>query len=271
MSFDRVCDYRCDPIYQWDMEFGNVGSSDGATKPWECSGHVVKLCLNDEICMELRGPAGDAPVECKEGFAIDFVWKSISFDRMQKAMKTFAVDEFSVTGFLYHTILGHPIEPQIIKTALPAKIHAPGLPELNHSQVAAIKSVLQKPLSLIQGPPGTGKTVTSATLVYTWIKSNESQVLVCAPSNVAVDHLTEKIHQTVCFYLTGVCVSNGTDIVYCDDRTLQGLKVVRLAAKSRESVASSVTFLTLHHLVRQLALQAKNENNTNAAYLELYR
>jgi regulator of nonsense transcripts 1 len=33
-------------------------------------------------------------------------------------------------------------------------------------QVAAVKQVLQKPLSLIQGPPGTGKTVTSATIVY---------------------------------------------------------------------------------------------------------
>ena len=32
------------------------------------------------------------------GFTVDFVWKSTSFDRMQKAMKTFAVDEYSVTG-----------------------------------------------------------------------------------------------------------------------------------------------------------------------------
>ena len=37
-----------------------------------------------------------------------------------------------------------------------AKVSAPGLPELNHSQVTAVKAVLEKPLSLIQGPPGTG-------------------------------------------------------------------------------------------------------------------
>jgi len=66
-------------------------------------------------------------------------------------MKTFAVDEFSVTGYLYHLLLGHEVEPQTIRTNLPSKIFAPGLPELNHSQVAAVKSVLQKPLSLIQG------------------------------------------------------------------------------------------------------------------------
>ena len=59
----------------------------------------------------------------------------------------------------------------------------------------AVKHVLQKPLSLIQGPPGTGKTVTSAAIVYNLIKMGKGPVLVCAPSNIAVDQLTEKIHR----------------------------------------------------------------------------
>jgi regulator of nonsense transcripts 1 len=116
------------------------------------------------------------------------------------------------------------------------------LPELNHSQVYAVKSVLQKHLSLIQGPPGTGKTVTSATIVYHLAKMNSGQVLVCAPSNVAVDQLTEKIHAT-------------------------GLKVVRLTAKSREALDSPVSFLTLHeqvhnndtHVELQKLIQLKTE------------
>lgn len=32
-----------------------------------------------------------------------------SFDRMQAALKTFAVDNTSVSGYLYHTILGHQV------------------------------------------------------------------------------------------------------------------------------------------------------------------
>lgn len=110
------------------------------------------------------------------------------------------------------------------------RVAAPNLPDLNHSQVYAVKSVLQKPLSLIQGPPGTGKTVTSASIVYHLSKMNPGQVLVCAPSNVAVDQLTEKIHLT-------------------------GLKVVRVQAKSREALDSSVQFLTLHEQV------AKNDTH----------
>lgn len=38
------------------------------------------------------------PVDLNHGFSVDFVWKSTSFDRMQGAMKTFAVDETSVSG-----------------------------------------------------------------------------------------------------------------------------------------------------------------------------
>ena len=127
-------------------------------------------------------------------------------------------------------VLAHIFRPQMLKNNLPKKFSVPNLPELNHSQIFAVKSVLQKPLSLIQGPPGTGKTVTSATIVYHLAKMNQGPVLVCAPSNVAVDQLTEKIHYT-------------------------GLKVVRVSAKSREALESSVSFLTLHEQV------AKNEIN----------
>lgn len=44
-------------------------------------------------------------------------------------------------------------------------------------QVYAVKSVLQKPVSLIQGPPGTGKTVTSAAIVYHLAKQGQGQVI----------------------------------------------------------------------------------------------
>lgn len=194
-------------------------------KAWEGVGHVIKIPNNvsDEIGLELRRTEG-VPSECTHNFAADFVWKSTSFDRMQLAMKTFAVDEKSVSGYIYHKLLGHDLEPQVLRTQMPKRFSAPGLPELNHSQMYAVKSVLQKPISLIQGPPGTGKTVTSASIVYHLAKMNPGQVLVCAPSNVAVDQLTEKIHNT-------------------------GLKVARLTAKSREALDSSVAFLTLHHQV----------------------
>lgn len=75
---------------------------------WSCLGQVIKLTNNEEIALELRSNA-NAPVDCKDGFSIDFIWKSTTYDRMQTAMKTFAVDETSLSGYLYHRLLGHEV------------------------------------------------------------------------------------------------------------------------------------------------------------------
>ncbi|TDZ25893.1 Regulator of nonsense transcripts 1-like protein [Colletotrichum orbiculare MAFF 240422] len=202
----------------------------GELRPaWEGVGYVIKIPNNqsDEVTLELRkaGNEKTVPTECTHNFSADYVWKATSYDRMQYAMKTFAVDDMSVSGYIFHKLLGHDVAVAPQKTTMPKKFSVPGLPDLNTSQIAAIKAVLSTPLSLIQGPPGTGKTVTSATIIYHLCKMNNGQVLVCAPSNVAVDQLCERIHRT-------------------------GLKVVRLTAKSREDVESSVSFLALHEQVR---------------------
>ena len=57
------------------------------------------LDVSDEIALELRRADG-VPSDCTHNFSADFVWKSTSFDRMQLAMKTFAVDEKSVSGYI---------------------------------------------------------------------------------------------------------------------------------------------------------------------------
>lgn len=44
-------------------------------------------------------------MEVTHNYTADFVWKSTSFDRMQLAMKTFAVDEKSVSGYIVSVVL----------------------------------------------------------------------------------------------------------------------------------------------------------------------
>nr|GEZ01073.1 regulator of nonsense transcripts 1 homolog isoform X1 [Tanacetum cinerariifolium] len=72
-------------------------SGDAAHQAWQSVGHVIKLTAQEEVALELRASQG-VPVDVNHGFSVDFVWKSTSFDRMQGAMKTFAVDETSVSG-----------------------------------------------------------------------------------------------------------------------------------------------------------------------------
>ncbi|GAX77331.1 hypothetical protein CEUSTIGMA_g4777.t1 [Chlamydomonas eustigma] len=195
---------------------------------WEGTGNIIRFDQTEEVCLELR--ESSVPDECTVGYTVEFVWKSTSFDRMKTALNTFREYSASISGYLFHSILGHTLEPTLLRFQAPKKgFNVPGLPDLNPSQVNAIKSVLQQPLSLIQGPPGTGKTVTSAALVYHMATAGTGQVLVVAPSNVAVDQLAQKISQT-------------------------GLKVVRLCAKSREDVSSPCEHLTLHYQVQNLNL-----------------
>jgi len=237
-----------------------IRPSDSANrKDWECEGHVIKV-IGDEISLELdtvvSSPSSSSssssstgsksntkyahyghhhyqvPLDLTHGYRVEFVWKSTSFDRMLNAMTTLKSQESAVSNYLYRKLMGHDVEDEWLRAyeATSKKVEEtriPNLPELNPSQLEAVKAVVASPLSLIQGPPGTGKTVTSASIVFHLSQMGQGPVLVCAPSNVAVDHLTERIDKT-------------------------GLRVVRIAAKSREAVPSSVDHLTLHQQVRQL-------------------
>lgn len=69
-------------------------------------------------------------------------------------------------------------------------------PALNHSQNDAINHILSAhDISIVHGPPGTGKTTTLVSAIKC-LCDIEYQVLVCAPSNTAVDLLTERISKT---------------------------------------------------------------------------
>lgn len=202
-------------------------------RSWEGKGVIIRLpnAYQEEFTLELYNDRNSPPpTDAVTEFTAEFVWKGSSYDIMQEALKTFATDEKSVSSYIYHKILGHEVKPIEFDVELPKKLSVPKFTELNISQLNAVKTVLRRPLSLIQGPPGTGKTVTSATIIYHLNALNKGQkILVCAPSNIAVDHLAEKLDSL-------------------------GLNVVRLTAKYRQEVENSVQHLSLH---KQVSVSAK--------------
>ncbi|KAM7537063.1 hypothetical protein Aperf_G00000067545 [Anoplocephala perfoliata] len=190
----------------------------------EAEGQVIKVPdnISEEVLLEMYSVPENFTIA--PYYSVLFTWKGTTYERMKAAVNGIASKK--VDDYIRQRVLGHPVEEMVLNCNLPRRYSVVGLPELNHSQVYAVKTVLQRPLSLIQGPPGTGKTVTSATIVYHLSQIHPGRVLVVAPSNTAVDQLCEKIDQT-------------------------GLKVVRVCARSREAIASPVSRLSLH-------IQAKN-------------
>lgn len=167
---------------------------------------VVKVTGNEEVCLELSNH--QPPPKDEGGFKVEFVWKPTSYHRMKKGLRIFLNDHGSISSYLYHTILGQQWQKTVLDVRIPDKIEIPGLPKLNFYQEEAVRKALKEPLCLIQGPPGTGKTVTSASIVYHLVRATKRKILVCAPSNVVVDMLAQRISQT-------------------------GVKVVRFCSKSR--------------------------------------
>lgn len=185
---------------------------------WLATG-VVKTAGRElvlEVAEQLLRPADGA------GYSAQYVFRPSAYLRMQQALRSFAVSERSVLAYLYHRLLGHNTAPVRFETAVPAELDVPGLLPLNALQRRAVGQVLQEPLALIQGPPGTGKTVTATAIVHHLVRLRGERVLVCAPLNVAVTHLAQKIHVT-------------------------GLRVVRVVAKLRQDLEPADS-LALHRL-----------------------
>ncbi|GAA6221417.1 DNA-binding protein SMUBP-2 [Lates japonicus] len=64
---------------------------------------------------------------------------------------------------------------------------------LDDSQREAVSFALsQRELAVIHGPPGTGKTTTVVEIILQAVKQGQ-KILCCAPSNVAVDNLVERL------------------------------------------------------------------------------
>ncbi|OQP57423.1 AAA domain-containing protein [Niastella populi] len=144
------------------------------------NGNRLKITLRTD---ELPDWAGDGKL------GIDLLFDENSYDEMQNACKlAAAVAEKTAEGKLVQILTGN-------KAPSFESIHGwePGR-GLNTSQQAAVTKILEaNDLAIVHGPPGTGKTTTLVQAIKAMIKRDNKQILVVAPSNTAVDLLSEKL------------------------------------------------------------------------------
>jgi len=145
------------------------------------NGNKLKITLRTE---ELPDFARDGKL------GIDVLFDDNSYDEMQAALK--AANELmeKPEGNLIRVLTGE------IQPTFNENLHKIIFPKLNDSQNQAVDKILSaNELAIIHGPPGTGKTTTLVQAIKALIKQDNQKILVVAPSNTAVDLLSEKLHE----------------------------------------------------------------------------
>jgi len=125
----------------------------------------------------------------KGKLGIDLLFDENSYDEMVSALKQAQIlSEKPGKDQLIHTLTeGGEIRFDDKVSPLPAL-------NLNPVQQSAVEKILAaRELAIVHGPPGTGKTTTLVQAVKALIRRDHQQVLVAAPSNTAVDLLTERL------------------------------------------------------------------------------
>jgi len=143
------------------------------------SGNRLKITLRTD----------ELPDWSRDGkLGIDLLFDDNSYDEMQSAIQVASILGEKPEGCLVKILTGEK-EP-----TFQADIFKYNIPVLNESQQSAVDKILSaNELAVVHGPPGTGKTTTLVQAIKALIKQDHKQILVVAPSNTAVDLLSEKL------------------------------------------------------------------------------
>lgn len=124
-------------------------------------------------------------------FRLELASDEIARQRMQRAMARVEAASGNRTAVLRQTLLGHRAAEFNFQRSFP---HLDAYTaHLNESQKTAVCHALAaEDVAIIHGPPGTGKTTTVVALICTAVAAGY-RVLACAPSNLAVDNMAERL------------------------------------------------------------------------------
>jgi ATP-dependent RNA/DNA helicase IGHMBP2 len=120
---------------------------------------------------------------------IDLLFDDNSYDEMQAALKAASqLTESTEQGRLIQVLTGSH------QPSFNDKLVFRSIPALNASQQLAVEKILSaNEIAVVHGPPGTGKTTTVVQAVKALFEKDQQKILVVAPSNAAVDLLSEKL------------------------------------------------------------------------------
>jgi ATP-dependent RNA/DNA helicase IGHMBP2 len=183
----------------------SIFSNANNTPEKQYTGGVVNYVRDNTMVITLN--SDDLPDWVEEHLlGVDLMFDEMAYREMESAMKAVMKAADNRIAELRDTLLGSRFPVTGDRRPVTGDLKPETI--LNLSQWKALEKILTaQDVANIHGPPGTGKTTTLVQAIKLTVQQ-EKQVLVCAPSNAAVDLLSEKL-------------------------TEQGLKVLRIGHPAR--------------------------------------
>lgn len=146
---------------------------------------VVNQAKKDTLIVTLQ--ADEVPDWMESGrLGVDLLFDEASYREMESALKKVLAAQQPQLVQFRDLVYGELRPRQKEVTPL-------NLPDLNFSQVLACQKIAAaENLAVVHGPPGTGKTTTLIAAIEQAVMAQQ-RILVCAPSNAAVDLLVDKL------------------------------------------------------------------------------
>lgn len=185
------------PAHRQDLHLFQVGASaavfsnapgySGPDRP-VISGVVTSVRRNKLLLATTKDSLPDWVMD-RSALGIDLTFDEVSYREMSQALSAVIGAHGNRLAELRDVLLGSKLAS--FREQKTDDLFYPS--PLNDSQLAAVRNVVSAlDVAIIHGPPGTGKTTTLVQAILETIR-RERRVLVCAPSNTAVDLLTEKL------------------------------------------------------------------------------
>ncbi len=149
---------------------------------------VVTFQSGNRLKLNVR--VDELPDWCRDGkLGIDLLFDDNSYDEMFTALKRAEERQQKNDAATLINVITSDKVPSFYQ-----ENQATQLPALNPFQQQAVdKIIAANDLAIVHGPPGTGKTTTLVQAIKQLHKKEYKKILVVAPSNAAVDLLTEKL------------------------------------------------------------------------------
>ncbi len=181
----RPPEHRESHLFQSGKLINFFSNAQGNSESTESISGVVNQAGEQFMIVTLN--CDDTPSWIKHGnLGVQLLFDENSYKEMERTLKKLIKTDDLRVNHLKNILLGS--KTPSFDEGTPVNISG-----LNASQNAALNKVVNAhEVAIIHGPPGTGKTTTMIEAIILTLKT-EKQVLVCAPSNAAVDLLVEKL------------------------------------------------------------------------------